>query len=85
MTIHFYEETNEQNLPVMALALLTTIAIHIAFAKAWDIVQTVKYNDEHVYYKQLVDELDDKVEELTRRLKHYQDLACQMLDQDKQE
>ena len=80
MTLHFHEQTNDQNLPVMVVALLTTIAIHIAFAKAWEIVQTAKFNDEYAYHNQVIDELDEKVEELTKKVKYYQDLASQMLD-----
>ena len=87
MTPYYYyeENNNEQFYAMVIVALFVVVCGQVALSKASDIMRELdsEDDDELVTMDELyavIKEQDEEIEALKKKVKLYQDLACQMLD-----
>ena len=84
MTPYYYyeENNNEQFYAMVIVATFVVICGQVALSKASEIMKELD-DDELVTTDELyevIKEQDEEIEALKKKVKLYQDLACQMLD-----
>jgi hypothetical protein len=84
MTPYYYyeENNNEQFCAMVIVALFVVVCGQVAFSKASEIMKELD-DEELVTMDDLyavIKEQDEEIEALKKKVKLYQELACQMLD-----
>jgi hypothetical protein len=84
MTPYYYyeENNNDQFYAMVIVALFVVICGQVAFSKASEIMKELD-DEELVTMDDLcavIKDQDEEIEALKKKVKLYQDLACQMLD-----
>ena len=74
-----YETDSSVIFSLIMIAPLVVMAGHIAYVKACELITDDNKHENEFLYQEIA-KLDEEVIALNKKLKVYEDLACQMLD-----